>query len=393
MTLTPERGSRLDAAFAAAFGRAPAARVRAPGRVNLIGEHTDYNEGLVMPAAIDREALFALAPLPEPEIRIVAADRGGEEARFAFEEADAPADARHWSAYARGVVAAWREEGLPLAEGLALAFDSDVPAGAGLSSSAAYAVGVATALAARAPFAVPRLTLARIAQRAEHTHAKVPCGIMDQYASAFGAAGCALMLDCRSLTHETIALPPEAALLVVDTGIRRALTESAYAQRREDCAEACERLSFPMGRRLRSLREVSPADLVAFAGGLPDRIYRRARHVVTENVRVQAFATALVSRDLALAGTLMDEAHDSLARDFEVSLPAIDALAERLRGVPGVHGARLTGAGFGGCLIVLAAPEAAEGVEAVLPAYAAETGNRAALHRVRAAGGAGPWAP
>ena len=310
----------------------------APGRVNLIGDHTDYTGGLVLPMAI-------------PLATTVTVDVGGD--RIVLRSADepdavdlplVPEDPASVLPVWGRIVAAVAAEVCPAA-GVTGTVTTTLPIGAGLSSSAALEVAVALALGHR-PDA--RRERALLAQRAEQLATGVPCGIMDQLVVCEAEAGAALLIDCRSLETTSVTLPEGVAVQVVHSGQPRTLAGSAYAARRASC-EAAEVVVGP-------LRGASPADL----DHLPAELRRRARHVVSENRRVLAFADALAAGDAATAGRLMDESHRSLAEDYEVSTPALDELCDRLRAVPGVHGARLTGAGFGGCVVAL--------VDAELPA-------------------------
>jgi galactokinase len=310
---------------------------RAPGRVNLIGDHTDYTGGLVFPMAVDRATTVTLAR-GGPILELVSSAEP-EPAKVAV--ADVPAPSRvepPWARYVAGVVAVVR----PSLGGRGTV-ESDVPVGAGLSSSAALEVAVALALGFRGT----PLELARACQEGEHVATGLPTGIMDQLASAAGVAGHALLIDCTTLEVTPIPVPEEVDVVVVDSGERRALVSSAYAERRDQC-EAAARVIGP-------LRSATVADVDRLEDEL---LRRRARHVVTENGRVAAFARAIAARDLATAGALMRESHASLRDDFEVSTPGLDALVERLAKTDGVYGARLTGAGFGGCVVALARPGA-----------------------------------
>jgi galactokinase len=303
----------------------------APGRVNLIGDHTDHTGGFVLPMAIELGTTVTLEPGGDTVMLRSTASPG--EAVVGLDvarprEVDPP-----WARYVAGVVAAIR----PHAGGRGTVATT-LPIGAGLSSSAALELSVALALGFEGP---PR-ELARACQRAEQLASGVPCGIMDQLASAAGRQGEALLIDCTSLEITGVALPPDAEVLVVNSGQSRALAGSAYAERRRQCEEAAAVVG--------PLRNATVADLAAIA----DPVLRaRARHVITENERVQAFAGALLAGDLGEAGGLMLASHRSLAVDFEVSTPVLDALVADLVARPGVAGARLTGAGFGGCVVAL----------------------------------------
>ena len=306
---------------------------RAPGRVNLIGDHTDYTGGLVFPMAIDRHVEVDFLP-GVPWVELVSTDEDEPAVIMLDEPVDPGAVDPHWARYVAGVIAVVRPE-----VGGRGFVRSTVPKGAGLSSSAALEVAVALALGFRGT----ALDLALACQQAEQVAAGVPCGVMDQLASAGGVAGHALLIDCRSLTVEPVAVPDGVEILVVDSGERRSLATGFYGVRRAQCEEA-ETLIGP-------LRDATRDDVEAIAH---DDLRRRARHVVTENERVAEFAAAFGRGDVAAAGALMYESHASLRDDFDVSTRALDSLVGAVQRMPGVLGARLTGAGFGGCVVVLA---------------------------------------
>ncbi|HEX2574834.1 MAG TPA: galactokinase family protein [Aquihabitans sp.] len=322
----------------------------APGRVNLIGDHTDTTGGLVLPMAIDLAT--TVRGRPGGEQVVLTSDDEAEPAVVPLDVGDPATIEPAWARYVAGVVAELR----PTA-GFTGTVSTTLPLGAGLSSSAALEVAVALALG----FDGPTLDLAQLAQRAEQRASGVPCGIMDQLASAAGVDGAALLIDCHDLAVAPVALPDDVEVRVVHSGEARRLAGSAYAERRS-AVEAAEEELGP----LRLLSDPAEVDR------LTDPVLRRrARHVVTENGRVRDFATALAAGDVALAGELMAASHASLRDDFEVSTPALDRLVEQLSGLPGVHGARLTGAGFGGCAVALTRPGALDEGWAVRPAAGA----------------------
>ncbi len=371
--------ARATRAFEERFGGMPAVRARAPGRVNLIGEHTDYNEGFVLPIAIDRAVWVVARPRPDRRVHLLAADFM-EEAAFSLDELR-PGGVRGWAAYPAGVAWALEEAGFRL-PGLEGTVAGDVPIGSGLSSSAALEVAFAMAWMALGGDEVPRMELARLCQRAENEFVGVRCGIMDQMAALFGRRGHALLIDCRSLETRLVPLPAGAVVLVADSGVRRELAASAYNERRAQCEEAVRRLRerYP---EIRALRDVSPAQLEAARGVLPELIYRRARHVVTENERVLHAVAALERGDLSAFGELLNASHESLQRDYEVSIPELDVLVEAARSVPGVYGARLTGAGFGGSILAVVRREAVPAAsEAIAHRYEARFGRRPARFAV-----------
>jgi galactokinase len=341
-----DRVGPVAAAFRERTGRDPEGVWAAPGRVNLIGEHTDYNDGFVLPAAIDRLVLVA------------AGRRAGGRLRLWSLQAEPPADLElagigpgrvgGWAAYPAGVAWALGQAGVELG-GADLVVDGDVPAGSGLSSSAALECATATALADLHGAGLDRTALAGLARRAENEVVGVPSGVMDQMVSMLGRAGHALFLDTRSLGAEQVPLPPEAAgpcLVVIDTRAGHRLVDGAYADRRAACAAAAAVLGVP------ALRDATPGQVEAAAGALGDPGLRRARHVVTENARVLAAVELLRAGDLDRLGPLLAASHASLRDDYEVSSPELDTAVEAAVAA-GAVGARMTGAGFGGSAIAL----------------------------------------
>ena len=338
--ISPER---LTTAFEERFHDSPTFVVRAPGRVNLIGEHTDYNDGFVLPMAIDRAVWIALRPRSDVRVRVTSLeyDATAEFALDALEKADAG-----WVEYLKGVAWALQEAGSPLCgwEGV---LTGDVPRGAGLSSSAALELATARAFAAVAGLPWAPAAMAQLCQRAENRWVGVNCGIMDQMISAAGRAGHALLIDCRSLETEAAPLPPETAVVVLDTATRRGLVDSAYNARRARCEAAARAFGVP------ALRDVSVEAFEARADDLDAVTRRRARHVITENARTLRAVDAMRREDAAALGRLMNASHASLRNDFEVSSEALNAMVEAARAEDGCYGARMTGAGFGGCAVAL----------------------------------------
>jgi galactokinase len=328
---------------------------RAPGRVNLIGEHTDYNDGFVMPVAIDRETRVVAEP--RADRRLLVRSAGFGDAAAIDLDAIGNGPTQHWSDYVRGVAAMLERAGHRLT-GATLDISSDVPIGAGLSSSAALEVATACALLDLAGVDLDRTAIALACQRAEHEFAGTHCGIMDQFVACHARSSHALMLDTRSLDMDWLPLPPEIAIVVCNTMTTHALAGSAYNERRADC-EAGVRLIAGRSPEVQALRDVTPAILEASRDVLPERIYRRCRHVVTENARVACAAAALKRGDLHAFGSLMGASHRSLRDDYEVSCPELDAMIECAAG-PGLLGARMTGGGFGGCTVNLVATQAVD---------------------------------
>ena len=363
--------------------------VRAPGRVNLIGDHTDYNDGLVLPMAIDLETRIELTPSDDATVDLTL-ESTGERAVIDLDARATPATGRHgdWTDYVAATAWALRQAGAR-PRGFIGVLGGDLPIGQGLSSSAALELACAWALSGGEPALPDRLALAQACQRAENEFVGVPCGILDQFAVAFGAPAVALLLDCRNLDHRVVALPPDAAFLIAESGVTRELRGSGYAARRHECETAAAVLA-QVDPSVRSLRDATPALLDSARDALGATRYRRARHVLTENDRVRATARALEDGDLAAAGAAFVAGHASLRDDFEASTPDVDRLVEVASSTPGVHGARLTGGGFGGAVLVLADRAAVGDVAAgILSHYRTPSGEPAMVREVRASAGAG----
>jgi galactokinase len=345
----------------------------APGRVNLIGEHTDYSGGLVLPIAI-QHGIRLEAAVAQDEIVLQSA---GHDAVAPVAADGSGAQARGWVRYAQAVAAELDAVGRP-AIGLRGTLSSDLPAGSGLSSSAALEVAVALALCAVAEFELEPLELALLCQRAELRAVGVPCGILDQAACVLGREGQAILLDCHSLEHALVPVPPDAALLIVDSGVSRSLEHTAYGERRAELEHALQLVG----------AERSTDVDCAVLEGLDDVSRRRLRHVVTENERVRELAAALERSDLSVAGRLLDRSHASLRDDYEVSIPELDLLVQLARDA-GARGARLLGGGFGGSVLVLADADGADELaRAVSAAYRRSTGRGGAALTVRPSEGA-----
>ncbi len=381
-----ELADRLVAIDAVAAAEPASIRVvHAPGRVNLIGEHTDYNDGFVLPAAIDRGISIALVPTADRSVELTRLDTGE---RSAFGLDDLQPAAGRWIDYVTGMAWAMAAAGLPRT-GFRGVLASDLPVGAGLSSSAALELAAAWALSAGERPATDTMALARLAQRAENEFVGVACGLMDQFAVSFGVADHALLLDCRSLEHRAVPLPAATRLVICHSGAPRTLATSEYNARRAACDRAVEILgTFDPG--VRALRDATPELLEQARERLDDEAYRLARHVVTEDARVQTTVAALAAGDLETVGEALFASHRSLRDDFRVSSGPLDALVEIAASVPGVVGARLTGAGFGGCTVNFLRDDAVDALrEAVEARYPAMTGLVPRVYAVRAALGAG----
>ncbi len=387
-----DRLRRLAAAFESRFGRQPTAVATAPGRVNLIGEHLDYNEGHVLPIAIDSSIMVAFAPRRDDGVRLYSLDLDQDSA-FDLRHIEHDAE-RPWSNYLRGVAWVLREAGHRLI-GLDAAIQGDVPIGAGLSSSAALEVAALGAFDIASGLRLDRRDLALLGQRAENRFVGVECGVMDQMTAALGRAGHALLIDCRSLDYEAVPVPLEASgparlsLVVADSGVRRSLLDSQYNVRREECRSAAELLAALItDRPITALRDVKSEDLARHGDDLPPTLLKRARHVVEEEGRVLRSVDALRRGELEEFGESLNASHRSLRDDFEVSCPELDLLVDLAQAQPGVLGARLTGAGFGGCTVNLVRTDALEAFRAdVLESYRAQTGRDGRMYVCRSADG------
>jgi len=389
----PAAPERAVAAFRRAYRRDPTHLVHAPGRVNLIGEHTDYNDGFVLPMALERAACMAMAPRHDGEVRL-AADDLGQEGTFTVEDARS-LDQRErkravggrgrtgWMEYPRGVAWSLQDAGFTL-RGFDGALASDVPRGAGLSSSAAVELATAASFAVSSEFAWDAKTIARLMQRVENRWIGVQSGVMDQLIGAAGMAGHALLIDCRDLTLRPVPVPNDVAVIVLDTGTRRALVGSAYDDRRA----ACERVARQLG--VTALRDADDAMLRAAASRLDPVDVRRARHVIRENARTVRAAEALASGEVERVGAEMDASHESMRDDFEISSPALDAMVEAARRAPGCLGARMTGGGFAGCAVALVRrPDVERFTRSTASAYHAAQGRNARAYVTRGGKGAG----
>ena len=365
--------------------------VRAPGRVNLIGEHTDYNDGFVLPVAIDLGITIEFEPRADRVLDLSPEDPAiGRPARIALDAIGRPRG--DWTDYVAGTAWALAAAGATVT-GFSGRLVADLPAGAGLSSSAALELASAWALSRGGVPLEDRLAAARAAQRAENDFVGVPCGLMDQYSVAFGEAGHALLLDCRAMTHRAVPLPAGLALVVVDSGVRRRLARSGYAERRAACERAVAQIH-AVAPAVASLRDVTEEVLEASREAMDVESFRRARHVVTENTRVLAAADALARGDLATIGRLFAASHASMRDDFEMSIPEIDRLVRLATEVEGVVGARLTGGGFGGATINLVREDRAEAFEAAIVAgYRAPDGSSPVIRRVVPSAGVGLMTP
>jgi galactokinase len=381
----------ITARFQERFGEAPAHIVRAPGRVNLLGEHVDYNDGFVLPIAIDRATWLAFSPSESDQTTLVAEDLS-KEVSFTLQSLSAKTDAAGealstWALYPAGVMWALREAGLatPPLKGV---YSSNVPQGSGLSSSASVEMAFALAWQTLGHWELPPMERALLGQKAENQYVGVNCGIMDQFASACGEQDRLLYLDCRSLEWHTLPLPNGVAIVIADTTVRRALTSGEYNKRRADCEEAVRLLSAELPG-IKSLRDVDGETFNRFADRLPERVQKRARHVVEEIERSQRVIPVLERGDMAEFGRLINDCHTSLRDLYEVSIPELDTMVEVAQSLPGCYGARLTGAGFGGCTVNLVEREQADAFsESLANGYESETGIHPEIYICSASNGA-----
>ena len=363
-------------------------KIWSPGRVNLIGEHTDYNGGWVLPLAIERGTTIYAQQRTDHLLCATSKRINNQTDSIPLKDLES-LRGNSWIAYVRGSVWALQQHGIDVG-GADLTIDGDLPLGGGLSSSASLEVGVICAMLALTNISLEPTEIALLAQKAEREYVGVQCGIMDQLAVAHGQADHALLIDCRDLAIEAVPLPAQAHILIVDSGVARTLAGSAYNQRRAECEAAVAALQQrdPTVQTLRdcSLEQLEAAEKQGLLSGV---LLQRARHVISENARTQAAAAALQSGDLATVGQLMNESHRSLQTDYAVSSSALDTLSSLLRTMDGVWGARLTGAGFGGCCVALVDAAAIDQVSrAIGPAYFKASGNQATCIPTRAAAGA-----
>jgi len=375
--------TELRTRFREQFGREPRL-FSAPGRVNLIGEHTDYNQGFVLPMAIDRRTMVAAAARDDRHVRYGST---GFPEQLEFELGPGLRPAADWGNHVRGVAACLERQQYKL-RGADLLVASDVPIGAGLSSSAALEVSVGYALLIISEQPVDPITLALAAQQAEHEFVGTLCGIMDQYIACLGEAGHALLIDCRSLAYEAVPLDLQAARVVVcNSMVKHDLAAGEYNRRRAECEEGVRLLAARLPG-VGALRDVSLADFERHAGLLPEVVRRRCRHVITEDRRTLDAVAALKRNDLAEFGRLMYASHASLRDDYEVSCRELDLLVEIASECPGVFGARMTGGGFGGCTVNLVAADQVDGFASTIARrYEGATGMRPDIYVCQAVGG------
>jgi galactokinase len=373
------------------FGSAPMHIARAPGRVNLLGEHVDYNDGFVLPAAIDRATYVAFSPTDAPHSTLWAADLN-QQASFSLGTlpSKTQADASllpEWTLYSAGVMNVLHEENLAVPN-INAVFSSNVPQGSGLSSSASIEMAFVIAWQTLGGWILPPMKRALLGQKAENKYVGVNCGIMDQFASACGVENKLLLLDCRSLEWKPLSLPQNVSIVIADTTVRRKLTSGEYNKRRDACEEAVRLLKADLPN-IKSLRDVSVEKFNRLAEKLPEEVEKRARHVVEEIGRSNQAEALLEAGDIQNFGRLMNQCHISLRDLYEVSCPELNVMVNVAQSLEGCYGARLTGAGFGGCTVNLVAKEKAEAfAQALAKGYVSETGLHPEIYISHASNGA-----
>ncbi|WP_038903799.1 galactokinase [Dickeya zeae] len=376
--------ARTQSVFQQQFGYPATLTVQAPGRVNLIGEHTDYNDGFVLPCAINYSTTISAAPRDDRQIRVIAVDYDNQQDSFSL---DAPIDHHpqwQWANYVRGVIKHLKTRSDAFG-GADLVISGNVPQGAGLSSSASLEVAVGKAIQALYQLPLDNVALALNGQEAENQFVGCNCGIMDQMISAQGQRNHALLIDCRSLETRAVSMPDNVAVMIINSNVKRGLVDSEYNTRRQQCEAAARYF------QVKALRDVSEADFAAKAAGLDTVVARRARHIITENARTLAAADALTRGDLHQMGELMAASHASMRDDFEITVPPIDTLVEIVKAVIGDEGGvRMTGGGFGGCIVALIPQQQVTAVQnAVMREYPAKTGLQPTCYVCQASSGAG----
>lgn len=375
---------KVKTSFEQVLGYKPSHIIQAPGRVNLIGEHTDYNDGFVLPCAINYQVVVAAAKRDDTLIRVVAVDYDNTVDEFDITQEIAFQRDKMWANYIRGVVKFFLTQGHSFS-GVDISVSGNVPQGAGLSSSAALEVVIGQTLKTLFNLRISQAEIALIGQKAENQFVGCNCGIMDQMISAKGQKNHALLLDCRSLETQAVSMPQDITVMIINSNKQRGLVDSEYNDRRQQCEEAALTLG------VKALRDVNIKEFQEQEAKLDARIAKRARHVISENARTLEAATALKSGNLKRMGELMAESHISMRDDFEITVPEIDTLVDIVKGVVGTQGgARMTGGGFGGCIVVLIPPALVPQVtEAVEAQYQAATGLKESIYVCQAKSGAG----
>ncbi|HWE04213.1 MAG TPA: galactokinase [Tepidisphaeraceae bacterium] len=388
-TVYAELREQFQQTFGAALAEVADVQViRAPGRVNLIGEHTDYNDGFVFPMAIEPEVRLACRARTDGLVRLASTAFPGQIVEFSVQKKIERGEPK-WANYSRGVAAELLAAGIPLV-GMDALLANTLPVGGGLSSSAAVEVATGRALLALASRPMDGDRLALLCQRAEHAFAGVPVGIMDQMIVASAKAGSAMLLDCRSLEKKYVTIDAnELRVVIINSMTKHELTGGEYAQRKAQCEEGVEFFR-TQDRSIRALRDVTMAQVDAAENVLPDEVFRRCRHVVGENARTVDAASKLEQRRYEEAGLLMVESHESLRDDYEVSTPELDFLTEQATKIKGVYGARMTGGGFGGCIVALAQPRSVDGlIQHIKEVFGRKYAKNPDIYVTAATGGAG----
>jgi galactokinase len=385
-TISQSMLNNLDSVFTQTFGQAPTRHFQAPGRVNLIGEHTDYNDGFVLPCAIDYQTLVAVTPRDDMTVRVVAVDYSNQQDEFSLDSDIEAHSTQLWSNYVRGVIKHLQLRG-HVFKGANLAIVGNVPQGAGLSSSASLEVVIGETFRGLYNLSLTKSEVALNGQEAENQFVGCQCGIMDQMVSACGSRFNALLLDCRSLDAELISMPENLAVMIINSNVKRGLVDSEYNTRRLQCEEAARILG------LKALRDTNLGNLQNNKKQLPEVVYRRAHHVVSDSERTVLAAQALRTNDVARLSTLMAESHISMRDDFEITVPPIDFAVKLLSEYLGDKGGvRMTGGGFGGCMVALMPHDMVEGAKLLMAAhYQAETGYKETIYICSASDGAGEF--
>ena len=383
---------KVVAAFAAKFGGAPAAVAYAPGRIEVLGNHTDYNEGYVFSAAIDKGTFFAVSPADDDKVTLVALDMGGEAYETTLGAVAKVESGATWANYPLGTFN-WLFDGEPAkaGKGFKAVFGGNIPLGAGLSSSAALEMATVLALANIYGVEKDKTTLAKIGQKAEHTFAGCPCGLLDQASSLYGKAGALVKSDFRYNTFENVPLGDGVAFMMVKSNAHHALVDGAYASRRKACEDAAKHFAGVLrGKKVTHLRDVTMAEWVLYRGGLDETAAKRAVHPIGEDERVLQGAALLDKGDLKGFGALMFDSHESSRSWFENSCEELDAIVDAAKDIPAVYGARLSGGGFGGSCCLLVDPAAADAIAAqISAAYKAKFGDEPACSLIKPSDGAG----
>ena len=376
--------TELDAVFSQTFGAKPTRHFQAPGRVNLIGEHTDYNDGFVLPCAIDYQTLVAVTPRDDMTVSVVAVDYKNEQDEFSLDCEIETHSSQLWSNYVRGVIKHLQLRG-HVFKGANLAIAGNIPQGAGLSSSASLEVVIGETFRSLYQLSLTKADVALNGQEAENQFVGCQCGIMDQMVSACGSKFNALLLDCRSLDAELISMPKDLAVMIINSNVKRGLVDSEYNTRRLQCEAAADILG------LKALRDISLIELQNNKDKLPEVVYRRAHHVVSDSERTVLAAQALRANDVSQLSKLMAESHISMRDDFEITVPPIDFAVKILSEYLGDKGGvRMTGGGFGGCMVALMPHDMVEGARLLLAeSYEAETGFKETVYICSASDGAG----